>query len=77
MNPNASSRANRRAETYSAASSARSRTLVGSTLIPGPIVDAIVMVLMYLPLADEGLARMISLRTVSYTHLTLPTIYSV
>ena len=48
---------------YSATSSSRLRVLVGSTLMPGPIVVAMVIDLMYLPLADDGLARRISSST--------------
>jgi len=34
-----------------------SRVLVGSTWMPGPIVEVSVTFLMYLPLAAEGFAR--------------------
>ena len=37
--------------------------MLGSTLMPGPIVVAMVIDLMYLPLADDGLARRISSST--------------
>jgi hypothetical protein len=45
------------------ASSVRSRTRLGSILIPGPIVLDTVTVLMYLPFAVEGLARSTSSTT--------------
>lgn len=44
-------------------SSMRLRTLVGSTLMPGPIVEEIATVLTYLPLALDGLTRIISERS--------------
>src|SRR3954469_8253416 len=43
-----------------ASCSTRSRMRLGSTFTPGPIVDAITMERMYLPLAADGLARISS-----------------
>ena len=51
-------------ETAAAASaSTRSRVRAGSTLMPGPWVEAITIVRRYLPLAADGLARMSSSST--------------
>jgi predicted HD phosphohydrolase len=48
---------------YSDTSASKSRVLVGSSLTPGPIVEATVIDLMYLPFAEAGLTRRISSST--------------
>ena len=48
---------------YSPVSSRRKRSFVVSTLMAGPMVEARVIDLRYLPLDDEGLERTISSRT--------------